>query len=312
MVFLFHMPMFFFIGGYLFSPAAPREYLRRKAIHILIPYLFFLVTICLPYYLIGSGETFSAIILKLIVGGRSLNGVGMAFWFPACFFLTQQAFNLLVWYKVRPLLVVMGFSLALAYANYLLCPALYIPWDANVVLYALPLFWCGYALKGNPEADRCVTGRPRWLPVAMITGLLVAKVVYPPLNMLYVDMRVALYGIPILSFIGGFVAIAGIISVSLFVVRHMPLLRWFLELCGRASMVVMYLHIAIAHRLEFMDSIPGGGALIQIVLCLGIFLLIDRWMITRRIVLGVEKPQTAGLWKSLGKALGSRRSEIVS
>ncbi|MBU9825037.1 acyltransferase family protein, partial [Rahnella perminowiae] len=40
-IYLFHMPLFFFIGGYLFKPRAPKTYLLSKAKKLLVPYVLF-------------------------------------------------------------------------------------------------------------------------------------------------------------------------------------------------------------------------------------------------------------------------------
>jgi fucose 4-O-acetylase-like acetyltransferase len=73
-IYLFHMPLFFFIGGYLFKPTNDyKEFLKKKAIHLLIPYCLFIILIYIPQAsVIVSEKSESAImtLLRPIFGGR--------------------------------------------------------------------------------------------------------------------------------------------------------------------------------------------------------------------------------------------------
>jgi fucose 4-O-acetylase-like acetyltransferase len=45
-IFIFHMPLFFFISGYLFKPDLNRmHYFKKKSYHLLVPYIAFLLPI---------------------------------------------------------------------------------------------------------------------------------------------------------------------------------------------------------------------------------------------------------------------------
>lgn len=44
----FHMPLFFLLSGFLFSPKPARTYLHRSVTRLVVPYVVFLVIIALP------------------------------------------------------------------------------------------------------------------------------------------------------------------------------------------------------------------------------------------------------------------------
>ncbi|WP_231401566.1 acyltransferase family protein [Cupriavidus sp. WS] len=79
LIFLFHMPLFFFLSGYLFTVQRRRaEYFARKARHLLIPYVAFLVLLALPRalkFLVADGEMAAMEeLVRICIGGRYLAG----------------------------------------------------------------------------------------------------------------------------------------------------------------------------------------------------------------------------------------------
>lgn len=48
MIFCFHMPLFFVLSGYLFSPKPINKYLYRSTSRLLLPYISFLIAISVP------------------------------------------------------------------------------------------------------------------------------------------------------------------------------------------------------------------------------------------------------------------------
>jgi len=101
-MFWFHMPLFFFISGYLYQ-FKPQQtglaYVQRKAKHLLIPYVFYLLLISLMMFSVGiwkgqpSGQFFSDNWKALLLGGSLLEGVYATFWFTTCLFFVQISYN---------------------------------------------------------------------------------------------------------------------------------------------------------------------------------------------------------------------------
>lgn len=103
----FHMPLFFFISGYLYnSDISIEKYLKKKFLRLIVPYLSFLFLLSIPDYIVCfnsanstmNSHLFGDIIsltIKQIYGGRDLYGWFDVFWFVTCLFLTQQIFHII-------------------------------------------------------------------------------------------------------------------------------------------------------------------------------------------------------------------------
>jgi fucose 4-O-acetylase-like acetyltransferase len=160
------MPLFFFIAGYLhkLNPNYIR-YFKKKATHLLVPYFVFLTLIFIPFAILIKRESFYKIVFKYFYGGNFLTEYVTVFWFVTCFFVTQQVFNfIMVKYGVNKrrinkttiiiIIIIIISSLLLAYINeliFLYFRAVPFPWAINIVLYALPVYYCGYLYKQRIE-----------------------------------------------------------------------------------------------------------------------------------------------------------------
>ncbi|HCC6422697.1 acyltransferase family protein [Klebsiella pneumoniae] len=78
-IYLFHMPLFFFLAGYLYSPKPLRQYLKSKSSNLLIPYSKYLLffTAISTVYMILNHDSISMIlksVIKSLYGGNLLTG----------------------------------------------------------------------------------------------------------------------------------------------------------------------------------------------------------------------------------------------
>ena len=145
-IFVFHMPLFFFLGGFLLRTRDNYfEYFKSKAIYLIVPYISFL---CLIYpiqtsqILLGDDGVavmdWVRIIARPILGGHLFFGLTSAFWFATCFLITQQLGNYLT-SKLSGLLL-----LGVSYMNYLFFPWLRLPLSLNIVCGTTPFFLLGF------------------------------------------------------------------------------------------------------------------------------------------------------------------------
>jgi fucose 4-O-acetylase-like acetyltransferase len=243
-VYLFHMPLFFFIGGVLLKPTADSlQFFRRKCVHLLIPYFSYLCLLYLPslfYFLRDSSEhtwhSAAKMIAPAIIGGRMLSGTMAVFWFVTCFFFTQQIVNYLVanW-KHRHILILMGVFLSLSYGNSLLLPKVWLPLNINVVFGAAPWFYAGYLYR---------LGRLRLhFGCAALLAILSIVLLNAGYGVAY-NMKNGIYGVPILSIVFAISWICVLIAVARFSSR-IGLLSVPLKQLGIASMTIMFMHQAI-------------------------------------------------------------------
>lgn len=234
------MPLFFFISGYLYKRRDNlRVYLNDKLIHLIIPYIIFLLLVYIPAYmpaLIESGFSKQAILrclFEITVGGRALYGYVTVFWFTTCLFLVQQIFNfIIVTYTASTRWIIVSVMLLLSYINSYFFPAFWLPWNANVVLAALPIFYIGFVYHKSEL-------RENFFLILIISLLSILSISYLPNNTY--NMKNANYGIPIVTLICSVCLILLIKKVSMVITSGTKISVLFIEL-GKASMVIMYLH----------------------------------------------------------------------
>lgn len=243
-IYIFHMPLFFFVSGFLFKPThKSKKYFTRKAFSFLVPYIAFLV----PLYLVFTDFTnfelkdFASNLTPLIVGGRMLQGPFGVFWFITCLFLTQQVMNFLfLKLKSSAIAMTMCVMLVLAFLNSIFFPSFWLPWNANVVLAAAPIFYLGYIYKKRaPKLN---------MSKIMILGLLIVLLSFVFPSNTY-DMKSASYGIPVITLTSAIILVLSLKFISIRMSANRYLGTIFSEL-GKASLTIMYLHLPIIIILE--------------------------------------------------------------
>lgn len=248
LIFLFHMPLFFFISGYLFRPvAAPVVFCRRKAAQLLIPYAMFLLLIGIPlalhlWFTRHDGAALLSFAGDLLLGGSRLSAWLAAFWFITSFYaaLAIEAF-LVGWYSRRVLLWLHAAMLALAYANAFYAPALKVPFAANVALAAAPFVYAGTLFRQLPEQDRPYRVAA-FVAAAMVLAVLVNHRLGWHLSLGY-DMKVTQYGVPVLSFLAALACCVCMTRVARGIDRCWPVVASGLAELGRAAIVIMFMHM---------------------------------------------------------------------
>lgn len=284
-IFLFHMPLFFFIGGFLFKPAPDqKEYLAKKSFHLLVPYVAFLFLIYVPYELkeiMAGRETYVKAVIRPVLGGRYFIEWVSVFWYITCFFLVQQVMNVLmnkVSKKVIDLLMLV--SLLVSYALNRFAPSFWLPWNADVVFAALPIFYLGYLYKGAQEQ----INRYKIVLFVLLAGVIVFTYYYPANRY---DMKLAVYGIPFVTLFSSLVVVLCLIALSKVVATNTAMNKVFSEL-GTASMVVMFLHqpIQIIAKEQFGILDPTTRFFIAVVLSMAGYYLLNSMTFGRAVFMG--------------------------
>ncbi|MES2156620.1 MAG: acyltransferase family protein [Pseudomonadota bacterium] len=239
----FHMPLFFLLSGLLSRPQPLARFAVRQIAGQMRPYAAFLLLLILADQIIeplkGGRPIFHVWpddLLPILLGGYWLRGPYTIFWFVPCLMLARIAFNALLvrwpdpfdrrWFMLVPPV------LALAYAAGWATPAS--PLGLVAVPMAFLLLWAGSAWA-----------RVRWhngmaVPLALFSIAGLAGLL-PTLN-----MKVGDYGWPIVSIVSA-------VASSLLIMRLSARITPFatpLAALGRASLVIMYLHVAMIHYLS--------------------------------------------------------------
>ncbi|WP_174508892.1 acyltransferase family protein [Klebsiella oxytoca] len=244
-IFLFHMPLFFFLSGMLLSEKPPIPYFIKKSKRLIGSYLLYIIVLVLidftskyikheltlPYI--------SSMLKNCIVGGRALTGWFGVFWFLSVLFISQQITNLII-LKSNKAIAALLFTgmLSLAYLNnYTFKEGL--PLSLDAVLYAAPIMYIGNLFKNcNP-------------PIAIFIlsfASLISFSVVPFHKFLNFDMKQGEYGV---------IACSLIISITIsyiiiFFSKNIEIN--FLTFLGKGSMAIMFshqiIHLAIAEHIS--------------------------------------------------------------
>ncbi|HEX7782649.1 MAG TPA: acyltransferase family protein [Sphingobium sp.] len=275
----FHMPLFFLLSGYLFRPKPILVFARSQLIWQGLSYCAFLALLVIVDTLIegsrggrGIFHTWPADIGRLAFGGSKLRGPFTVFWFLPCLIVARILFNAIVarfpdplgkaWWMIAPAVLAVAYLLGWATDVS--------PLGLLTVPMALFLLWAGAALH--------VLGWRRWMIWLLVPLSIAGLSVFPALNMKAGD-----YGWPLLS-------MAGAISTSLLIFRvsHWASLAMKpLSVLGKASLVIMYLHVPVIHYLSYL---PRPIILIlAMVIPLLSYYLFSLTRLTRAIFLGQPK-----------------------
>ncbi|MFD0836287.1 acyltransferase family protein [Mariniflexile aquimaris] len=280
-MFIFHMPLFFFISGYLLKPTSEfSQYFKKKVVHLLIPYFCFLI----PLYLFFTGlppialQSFLDYITTILYGGVKLHGALGVFWFITCLFLTQQTMNyLIVKLKTKILILIISVILVFSYINMVYFPNLYLPWNAHVVLASAPIFYLGFLFKNkNIKIKNSIF-------LLIGCSVMIFSYFYP--ENVY-DMKTTNYGIPLVTLLSSIVLVLNlkIISIKLSNFKWPKLM--FSEI-GKASMVIMYLHQPIQFLTSsYISESPLFRFLITIIVSCLIYRIFLNFKISRSLFLG--------------------------
>ena len=289
-IYIFHMPLFFFLSGYLHSINRNLgSYVRRKMLHLLLPYASFLLLLYpieLRHVLLhhGFGPPLSHAIFAALWGGNQLRGVYGVFWFLPCLFFTQQIMNFLLanyrFFTVNALVLI---ALILSYANAQLFPQFSLPLDANVVLAAMPFFYLGFLAKSIKARH------PTLILISTSGAALGAYLVHISIPISY-DMRAGGYGIPGLSFILAICCAACVVGISK-LSTAVPALQKVLSGLGAASMGIMFIHnglLLVPYLGNWAQEHGYPGSILFTAISFSMTWLLQRAAVTRALLLGSQ------------------------
>ncbi|MCI1901406.1 MAG: acyltransferase family protein [Bifidobacteriaceae bacterium] len=103
-IYSFHMPLFFWLSGYLFTLRPVRTFLRRKSLTLLVPYAFFGVVSWFFWAFVehnyaDSMDTALPVLLNVFIGkaGNTNYQADAPIWFLLCLFLAEAVLLGVVW-----------------------------------------------------------------------------------------------------------------------------------------------------------------------------------------------------------------------
>lgn len=301
LIFLFHMPLFFCISGYLYKPLPVKRYCKKKAKSLLIPYITFLCLLAIPLYVDYGIRLFSrppqsnlneiaTFTCNLLYGGMRMRiSVFGVFWFVSSLFLTQQIYNL-IFQQVKEMNVLLFFIISSMYMLALFdSPGIQYPYAVNTVLIAIVFFYFGHLDSGQVKH--------KYYPCRVIGSLMVIilGITFQSLDIfdLKFSMNVTKYGVPFFSVILAlsFVVILKEFAITVCKYRQLRWAEYIFSEFGKASLVIMFLHLAVKNILvsnRFFNNEYCIG-LMGLLLPLLAYKCFIKYDVTRKYCLGIVK-----------------------
>jgi fucose 4-O-acetylase-like acetyltransferase len=300
-IYVFHMPLFFFLSGFLHRVDSQFvSYAKKKALHLLVPYVWFVIltTLMKAPHFIERGMTPARLkhgLFVLMWGGEAMKGAYGVLWFLTCLFLTQQVGNwLLVRFRTTTAGLAAAISMLLSYVIAWAAPRFSLPLDANVVLASLPFFLAGYFSQRFEFTSR-------WMLAIAAPGVVVAITLLACGASLPYDMRGGVYGLPFITPLLALACIFGCVYLSQHAARHAAS-NYILARLGAVSLPIMFLHKELpgvpGYRLVERVGV-GFDFFVTLLISYALADLCSRSEVTRAFLLGSSKDleRLSARWK---------------
>lgn len=234
-IYLFHMPLFFFLSGFTLSPQKGMGFINKKIKSLLIPYfsfLFLLTSINVIESLILSAPTFKSILksyLHSLYGGATLRGDFGAYWFVTVLFFSIIFLNwMLVNIKKKYIITTIIFMYVFSYFNSYYAKNFHPPLGINIMLQSVPIMYIGYIASKNTRLFRILS----LIGVAFIPFYFLGFS-----DFMDVDLKQASYGLPVVSSMMSL----SLIYLTLFISQKLEH-NLTLQIVASSSMTIMFLH----------------------------------------------------------------------
>lgn len=255
-IYSFHMPLFFFLSGFVFSDKYSfGTFLKKKITKIIIPYFSLGVPLVI-YEIIGDSlENVGEGINKNIVWDHIQNLLAQKRWWPL-WFLTCLFFLNIIFYALTHLcksneqLCAMVFILTVLGLTYYKLDGKPLVWNIDICFTALPFFYVGYYLKNNyARSDEMSFTKTRWIRafvICMVINILTLGAGWGISgNVGFVlEMAGQTYSYEPLVYLGAFAGIFGTIIFSCLVKNR------FVRYIGKNSIIYLAWHHPIFIRLS--------------------------------------------------------------
>ncbi len=148
-IFSFHMPLFFFLSGFLYNPEKHTnswEFIKKKIQTILWPYLVFFLFGYIYWILFFNSNQYLDPIWRIFYSSDKLYAPFIPLWFLTCLFLVEVYFHFLVKFlKKWTILVAIVLSTLLGF--YLAHHNFQLFWSLDIALVSLLFYYLGFITK---------------------------------------------------------------------------------------------------------------------------------------------------------------------
>lgn len=168
LIYVFHMPIFFILSGYLYKPKNKKRFLKSSLFNLIIPYigtvilaflLFTIYKLCNnPIIAPSRVSSYKQLSISALYGigastdlpfiGKSIIPIG-AIWFLLAFFIGTQLFNIIMSFSFKKddLVIKEAIVACCAFLGMYIQTYIYLPWSINAALLAQVFFFAGFILN---------------------------------------------------------------------------------------------------------------------------------------------------------------------
>lgn len=255
----FHMPLFFFISGFLFTKKKDsiKTFLLHKTRTLVIPFLFFaVISIILSIKNLIAGTLSYEQYIKYLIGlfyapasGEYL-GFNAPLWFLPSLFVAEALFFLFLKYfnkKYVWLCSVLCFILGIIVKETF---TFRLPWAADTALFSVIFVYIGYIIRKKDILNKYFIDKPLNIKIFTVAITLCLTIILAKLN--GSDGSVSLYSLRfnnyILYIINALLGCAFIITLSI----TLPPNKIF-NFYGRNTIVILGFHLLIFSWIKIID-----------------------------------------------------------
>ncbi len=257
LIYSFHMPLFFFISGFLYKNKPLKKFLSSKIIRLYVPYILFTI-VSWTFYLVmlGFQERQDLIgphlpkILSLF-NGSGKNGGNDSLWFLTCLMVV----NLLFWCLDNLLkktgLILTAVLIGSGVGYYLGIERIFLPFKADVAFTALVFFFLGHYFRTRNGSELI----KKWNWSTVVLFLIFCQA----LHFYLARLNINLSGIPKVSMFSNnlgnyflFYLTAIIAIMGLLVIGYKIGSIHGLNFLGRHSLIILVTHKPLLFLFKFM------------------------------------------------------------
>lgn len=248
-IYVFHMPLFFFLSGYLFSFKRHNKYLpflRHRFRQLLVPYLFFSVVTYIFWYFLarnfGADSNEDLVWYKPLIGifygiGRSPWLVhNIPLWFLPCLFVVENLYYLLFKNSKRRYLLILCFG-TIGYLDYQF-NQFHFWWSFNTALVGLVFYAVGHNLKSSVAVLLSV----RSGGLLIVSVISAAVVWWVSAENGRINMHISYYNSYLCFLVGGGIGILLMIVISA-LLQRLSLANKVAEFISNNTLIILGLHL---------------------------------------------------------------------
>lgn len=214
LLYTFHMPLFFFLSGYVFkSDFYPKLFLSKKIRKIIIPYFFLSIPMIFANILREYGGLFSFDNLQTEMSLFLIQERHTTLWFLSCLFVL----NILIY----PIIKIPNTKIQLGVVFFISILGLILwrvgintlPWNCDVAFVVLPFMYSGYIIKIKGITNKLNIFNWHYALLFLFITCLLGFINYKYTGW-RVDLFYSLFAIEPLAYLNSFIGIITMIIVS--------------------------------------------------------------------------------------------------